>query len=203
MISNTNLDMFATGSCVCGYGKRDQDEYDQLYGTSQATPIVASAAAILADEHPDWDAQHVKWRLISTTDLQDDLYKNGKGGALNFRAAMDYRSVLERAPRSLLETAQDYLSKNTTKVEILSVDKNSGGWAKLLDGVTQVLRVHRVKSCEKGYSCFRRILFQAGDADSIVPIENSATLPYTDKNNQRVDDLRAEDLVDAWFIFGV
>jgi subtilisin family serine protease len=42
------------------------DEYQTLNGTSMATPHVAGAAAILAQQHPDWSAGRLKAALTST-----------------------------------------------------------------------------------------------------------------------------------------
>jgi hypothetical protein len=200
-VSNTNVDLFAQGSCVCGArGKSEGDNELQLYGTSQAAPLAATAATILADGYPTWSAQQIKWRLISTTDFQDDLYQSGIGGRLNLGAALDYRSRLIRLPthRSMVDKATYYISKNQ-QVQLSGVEKNSSGWHTLLDGPTQVLRLQRIKSCSKGYSCFRRILFE-GNSD-VVSVEESAELPYTDKNNNKINDLQAEDLVDVSFTF--
>ena len=62
----------------------DLDPVDQYYtrlsGTSMATPHVAGAAAILAEEHPDWTAAQLKPALISTS--KDDgytVYQQGGG----------------------------------------------------------------------------------------------------------------------------
>lgn len=43
------------------------ENYTSLNGTSMATPHVAGAAAILAQQHPDWTADEIKARLISTS----------------------------------------------------------------------------------------------------------------------------------------
>jgi subtilisin family serine protease len=62
----------------------DQDPVDNFYtrlsGTSMATPHVAGAAAILAQEHPDWTAAQLKPALVSTS--KDDgytVYQQGGG----------------------------------------------------------------------------------------------------------------------------
>ncbi len=200
-VSDSNVDLFARGSCICGgNGKAGSDDDQQLYGTSQAAPIAATAAAILADQHTSWNAQQVKWRLIGTTDFQDDLYQNGVGGRLNLTAALYYHSTLLRLPphQTYTDKAKSLFIKNQS-VDIASVEKVNTGWTSLLKGNTQVLRLHRLKDCVKGYSCFRRIVFEGNAGD--VRIEDSAELPYTDKNSTRITDLRAEDLIDASFTF--
>jgi subtilisin family serine protease len=68
------------------------DIVDQYYvaasGTSMATPHVAGAAALLAQEHPDWDAGRLKDALISTarTVPGQDVTDQG-GGRIDLAAA--------------------------------------------------------------------------------------------------------------------
>ncbi|WP_432884968.1 S8 family peptidase [Kribbella sp. CA-245084] len=61
------------------------DPIDELYtsasGTSMATPHVAGAAALLAQQHPDWKADQLKNALVSTAKTQPDqtVYQQGAG----------------------------------------------------------------------------------------------------------------------------
>jgi subtilisin family serine protease len=68
------LAALAGGSADIGY-------YQTMSGTSMATPHVAGAAAILAQEHPDWDGQQLKDALMSTSKPLPDYtaYQVGAG----------------------------------------------------------------------------------------------------------------------------
>ncbi len=80
---STHVQLFAQGDCVCGAP-------GSLSGTSQATPIVATAAAILASNNPTWFPLDVMWRLISTADRSPGLKSNGVfGGVVNLPQALD------------------------------------------------------------------------------------------------------------------
>jgi subtilisin family serine protease len=56
--------------------------YMPLSGTSMATPHVTGAAAILAEEHPDWTAQQLKDDLVSTADPNPATPVTGQGGGM-------------------------------------------------------------------------------------------------------------------------
>ncbi|MFF3664456.1 S8 family peptidase [Microtetraspora malaysiensis] len=61
-------------------GTPADDHYTTAAGTSMATPHVAGAVAILAQEHPDWSGPQLKAALMSTA--KDDalsVYKQGAG----------------------------------------------------------------------------------------------------------------------------
>ncbi|MFG1885585.1 S8 family serine peptidase [Micromonospora sp. NPDC049102] len=57
------------------------DDYTAASGTSMATPHVSGAAAILAQEHPDWAAGRLKDALVSTTKSNEALtvFEQGTG----------------------------------------------------------------------------------------------------------------------------
>ncbi|MGW5237716.1 S8 family serine peptidase [Monashia sp. NPDC004114] len=57
------------------------EAYTQLSGTSMATPHVAGAAALLAQEHPQWSARQLKATLMSAAAPSDDggPYDRGAG----------------------------------------------------------------------------------------------------------------------------
>jgi subtilisin family serine protease len=55
--------------------------YTELSGTSMATPHVAGAAAILAQQHPDWTGQQLKAALMASAKPLDgvNVYEQGAG----------------------------------------------------------------------------------------------------------------------------
>ncbi|MGW4791524.1 S8 family peptidase [Nonomuraea sp. NPDC004297] len=53
--------------------------YRSMSGTSMAAPHVAGAAAILAQQHPDWTAQQLKATLVGTAKPGGALFENGSG----------------------------------------------------------------------------------------------------------------------------
>ncbi|QYC40264.1 Serine protease AprX [Nonomuraea coxensis DSM 45129] len=64
-------------------GTQVDANYTSASGTSMATPHVAGAAAILAQEHPDWTPARLKSQLISTakTTAGASVYAQGAGRA--------------------------------------------------------------------------------------------------------------------------
>jgi subtilisin family serine protease len=56
------------------------ERYTTASGTSMATPHVAGAAAILTQQHPDWDAAKLKAALVATSaDTGYTVYQQGAG----------------------------------------------------------------------------------------------------------------------------
>ncbi len=61
-------------------GNPVNDHYTSLSGTSMATPHVAGAAAILAQQHPDWTGARLKAALMSTAaDVGHTAFEQGTG----------------------------------------------------------------------------------------------------------------------------
>jgi subtilisin family serine protease len=74
-------DITAPGVDITG-ALAGSDGYTQLSGTSQATPHVTGAAALLAQRHPDWDWRRIKNALMTTADAQYGIpspYVEGAG----------------------------------------------------------------------------------------------------------------------------
>ncbi|MEV6155790.1 S8 family serine peptidase [Nonomuraea sp. NPDC052129] len=65
------------------------DRYTSFSGTSMATPHVAGAAAVLAQQHPDWDADELSAALVSTStrNAEHNWFEEG-GGRLDLGRAV-------------------------------------------------------------------------------------------------------------------
>jgi hypothetical protein len=72
------------------------DRYGRASGTSQATPIVSGAAALLLASDPKLRPEEVKERLIYTCDLPESLRGKVLGGRINLTRALDHRDNLIR-----------------------------------------------------------------------------------------------------------
>jgi subtilisin family serine protease len=73
-----------------GAREGDPDLYHPLSGTSMSTPLVAGAAALLTEQHPDWAAARVKAAVTGSADPADptDPWHTGSG-RLDLAAATD------------------------------------------------------------------------------------------------------------------
>ncbi|SCG77583.1 Fn3-like domain-containing protein [Micromonospora echinaurantiaca] len=63
-----------------GYLGEPGESYTMLQGTSMATPHVAGAVAILAQQHPDWDADQLKAVMIGTAKTHPTVGAYAQGG---------------------------------------------------------------------------------------------------------------------------
>ncbi|WP_067504152.1 S8 family serine peptidase [Actinoplanes sp. TFC3] len=80
-ITAPGVDIVAARAAGTSMGEPLDAFYTAASGTSMATPHVAGAAAILAQEHPDWSGQRIKEALVSTarTTPGSDVYAQGAG----------------------------------------------------------------------------------------------------------------------------
>ena len=73
-----------------------------------ATPHVAGAAAILAAQHPSWDQDELKARLVSTSDVLSDTPVTTQGaGRANVADAVAATVSVDSAVLSLGAVPQD------------------------------------------------------------------------------------------------
>ncbi|MFK4088427.1 S8 family serine peptidase [Kribbella sp. NPDC020789] len=78
-------------------GEPVEDGYVRLSGTSMATPHVAGAAALLRQEHPEWNAEQVKAVLMGSAKVgADGAFATG-AGRLDVAAAIDATVVARPA----------------------------------------------------------------------------------------------------------
>ncbi len=149
------VDIFARGSCVCG-------GLPQISGTSQAAPLVSSAAFILASENKYWGAQDIKWSLISTSDIKQDLDKNPKvalprdysvGGVLNLARARKTNPIVITSTNAELE-ASAFQFPSTGEIPWNSLVQKAGS-------SHSVLRLHRARCAADSpeeWACFERFV---------------------------------------------
>ncbi|WP_426570223.1 S8 family peptidase [Streptomyces canus] len=79
-IAAPGVDIVAARAADTAMGRPVDQYYTASDGTSMATPHVAGAAAVIAQQHPELTGQQIKALLMDTaTDLGHDLYAQGTG----------------------------------------------------------------------------------------------------------------------------
>ena len=88
----------ATGSVLAEYYPSDIPGYLTLDGTSMATPHVAGAAAILAQQHPDWSGERLK--AVLTGSAKPGAYSSYQQGTgrTDLVRALEQSVVTEQQP---------------------------------------------------------------------------------------------------------
>lgn len=102
------VDIVAARAAGTSLGKLLDESYTSMNGTSMASPHVAGAAAILAQQHPNWDAEELKTRLASTTRVLEDAPVDFQGaGRVDVAAAVTTPISVSAATLSVGELPQD------------------------------------------------------------------------------------------------
>lgn len=111
------------------------DRYTANSGTSMATPHVAGAAAILAQQHPEWNAGELRDALVSTAERNDDhnWFEQG-GGRVNVARAVTQQvfatSVVDFHLLGKTPVTRQVTYRNTgTEAVTLAVAPVTRGWS--------------------------------------------------------------------------
>ncbi|MFC3891025.1 S8 family serine peptidase [Lentzea rhizosphaerae] len=92
-INAPGVGVVAARAANTSMGAPVNDRYTAASGTSMATPHVAGAAALLAQQHPDWSAETLKNALVtSATDVGMPWYEQG-AGRLDVARAITQKAV--------------------------------------------------------------------------------------------------------------
>nr|WP_281155391.1 S8 family serine peptidase [Streptomyces sp. HYC2] len=90
----------ASGSSFEGSYPSDSPGYVTLSGTSMATPHVAGAAALLAQQHPDWSGERLKAALTGSANPGSYSSFQQGTGRTDLARALNQKVVTERGPLS-------------------------------------------------------------------------------------------------------
>jgi subtilisin family serine protease len=123
-ITAPGVDIVAALSKDSGY-PASSPGYTQLSGTSMATPHVAGAAALLAQQHPAWRAGELKAQLMASARSNPALTPNQQGaGRVDLTRAV--RQAVLAAPVSLALGTQAFPAGDDTPVVRTVTYRNEG-----------------------------------------------------------------------------
>jgi subtilisin family serine protease len=158
-----NVSLATRGDCVCGAP-------GQIDGTSQATPIVTTAAAILASKFPDLKPDDIAWRLISTADRQVPANTTESfGGILNLKSALNADVILAEDSSSSITYHE--ATDISLPVDLATESPNQ-----------ELLRVSRAQNIAGSNRCFDLMNRHVMATKNICPAGASTDLVYYTEN---------------------
>ena len=163
-------DVTAPGEQILGAkaGAREGELYVPMSGTSQATPIVAGATALLRQQHPNWTAAQLKARIVSTAQhLDGQTSWTDGGGRVDLKGAT---AATLRSDTASLDFA--YVRHPDEEVRTREVTLTNPGD----DPVT--VQINDTESDTKGNQAPARAL-EASPSELTVPASGSATTTVT------------------------
>ncbi|MBP2330445.1 subtilisin family serine protease [Kibdelosporangium banguiense] len=120
-----------------GYPPASTPGYTQLNGTSMATPHVAGAAALLAQQHPKWVAGDLKATLMGSAKPNPALNVFAQGaGRVDVARAIN--TTVQPGPVSLALGSQPWPAEDDVPIVKTVTYRNTGTAAVTLDLSTQV-----------------------------------------------------------------
>ncbi|SOF02250.1 Subtilase family protein [Streptomyces sp. OV198] len=131
-ITAPGVDIVAAKAAQGVIGTPVADGYVSLSGTSMATPHVAGAAALLAEQHPDWTGARIKAQLTASAKAAPDLSAFVQGtGRVDVSRALDQN--ITTGPTSLGFGIQRYPHTDDQPVTKQVMYHNSGDTPVTLD----------------------------------------------------------------------
>ncbi|GAA1709028.1 S8 family serine peptidase [Kribbella yunnanensis] len=119
-ITAPGVEIVAARAAGTAMGNPVDNLYTAASGTSMATPHVAGAAALLAQQHPDWKADQLKNALVSTAKTQSNqtAYQQGAGRVDLTRAVVQQVFATGVADFGLTGTSKQITYRNDSAAPI-------------------------------------------------------------------------------------
>ncbi|MFJ3672441.1 S8 family peptidase [Streptomyces sp. NPDC090106] len=164
-ISGPGVDIVAARAAGTSMGSPVDQYYTASSGTSMATPHVAGAAAVVAQQHPEMDGQQIKALLMDTaTDLGHDMYSQGTG-LVNLATATNPQIL----PKGILNFGRMTYPQSATTKKFVYVNRTDKATTLHLS-LTSVFGDG--KAAKVG-------LFTLGADEVVVPANGTAEVPVT------------------------
>jgi subtilisin family serine protease len=171
-----NVSVAERGDCVCGAP-------GQISGTSQAAPIVTTAAAVLASRFPNLKPEDIVWRLVSSAVRQPPANTSESfGGDLDLASALKSNVILS-------EDSGGAVRYHEATDITLPPDLGTEG------ANSELLRVSRAQNSLGSNRCFDLMNRYVMATKNVCPAGAAADLVYYTENGAQ-SSLSVNDVVD-------